>query len=80
MNRQSLNEAALIFLSVKEIKNGIRKINYYTYMAKAAAEYIVKNENDYHFYHDIVMDAIKVMKENSKKAMDIFSMRNPSVK
>lgn len=42
MNRQSLNEAALIFLSVKEIKNGIRKINYYTYMAKAAAEYIVK--------------------------------------
>ena len=63
----------------RSISFGIRKINYYTYMAKAAAEYIVKNENDYHFYHDIVMDAIKVMKENSKNAMEIFSMRKPSI-
>lgn len=59
----------------KSIENGIRKINYYTYMAKAAGESIAQNKKEYHFYHDIVMDAIKVMKENAKQAMEIFSMR-----
>lgn len=61
------------------IIRGIRKINYYTYMAKAAGEQI-SMKNDYHFYHDIVVDAIKIMKENAKQAMSIFSMRNPSIK
>lgn len=60
------------------IIRGIRKINYYTYMAKAAGEQI-SMKNDYHFYHDIVMDAIKIMKENAKEAMSVFSMRNPSI-
>lgn len=61
------------------IIRGIRKINYYTYMAKAAGEYIA-SKNDYHFYHDVAMDAIKIMKENAKEAMLTFSMRNPSIK
>ena len=60
------------------IIRGVRKINYYTYMAKAAGEAIAK-EDSYHFYHDIVMDAIKIMKENAKQAMLTFSMREKSI-
>ena len=61
------------------IVNGIRKINYYTYMslagAKAVKEYIdSKKEGDSLFYHDIPLIAIEAMKENVKEAINIFSL------
>ena len=61
------------------IKNGIRKINYYTYMslvgAKAVKEYIANNSPDKPlFYHDLPLIAIEAMKEDVKKAIQIFSL------
>lgn len=61
------------------IRNGIRKINYYTYMSlaggKAIKDYIEsKGEGDNIFYHDIPLIAIEAMKENVKEAIQIFSL------
>lgn len=61
------------------IKNGIRKINYYTYMSlaggKAVKEFIDgKNGGENVFYHDIPLIAIEAMKENVKEAIRIFSL------
>ena len=82
------------------IEKGVRKINYYTYMAMAGGETIAeqfrggcvpieRNNKQYKFcyslvesgkdspimYHDIVQWGTKAMKENCKKAMEIFSMK-----
>lgn len=70
-------------LSIEEyrtaIKNGIRKINYYTYMAlaggkavKEAMDKVAAGENV--FYHDIPLIAARAMKENVKEAIRIFSL------
>lgn len=80
----------------KAIKAGVRKINYYTYMAmaggKAVADQLcmkgtpiekdgisyslVRTDDDKPImYHDIVSWGIEAMKENCKKAMEIFDMR-----
>ena len=60
------------------INNGIRKINYYTYMAmaggkavKEAMDRMKKDENI--FFHDIPLIGIKAMKEDVKNAIRIFS-------
>lgn len=61
------------------IKNGVRKINYYTYMTLAGG-YAVKKAldarsiNDNIFFHDIPLIAIEAMKEDVKNAIRIFSM------
>ena len=55
----------------KVIKNGVRKINYYTYMAKAGAAAISGKE--YNQFHDALLDAEKAMREDVKKAIAIFS-------
>lgn len=62
------------------IKNGIRKVNYYTYMTlaggkelKAAIDKIPSSENV--FFHDIPNIAIAAMKENVKEAIQIFSLK-----
>lgn len=56
------------------INNGVRKINYYSYSAKAGAEavkeFIDKNKNL--FYHDIVTVARRAMKKDVQKVMEIF--------
>lgn len=62
------------------IKNGIRKVNYYTYMAlaggKAVKEYIENlPEGKPLFYHDLPLIAIDAMKEDVKKAIEIFSLK-----
>ena len=49
------------------IKRGVRKVNYYTYMAKAGAEAISNKE--YSQFHDVLLDAQKAMKENVAKAI-----------
>ncbi|MFV0504986.1 MAG: ketose-bisphosphate aldolase [Lachnospirales bacterium] len=61
------------------IKNGIRKINYYTYMSMAGGvavkEVIKKNlENDNIFFHDISLIGIDAMQHNVINAMKIFRM------
>jgi fructose-bisphosphate aldolase, class II len=59
------------------IKNGICKINYYTYMNKAGGEGVrkfikSKAENDPIFMDDLINESITAMKENVKYAMKVF--------
>jgi len=61
------------------IKNGIRKINYYTYMALAGGEGLRKffednGEEKHIFFHDIPQIAISAMEENLVNAQKIFSL------
>ncbi len=53
------------------INRGVRKVNYYTYMAKAGGEAISNKE--YAQFHDALLDAEKAMKENVKKAITVFA-------
>ena len=59
----------------KAIENGIRKINYYSYMSKAgymaAKEYIASGKSNY--LHDVEYAAMQAMKEDVKKAIKVFS-------
>ncbi len=55
----------------KVIECGVRKINYYTYMAKAGGEAVAAME-DKTFYHDMTVVAQKAMAENVKRAMKLF--------
>ncbi len=55
----------------KVIECGVRKINYYTYMAKAGGEAVSNKE--YGQFHDAVNDAIFAIKENVKEAIKVFS-------
>lgn len=70
-------------LSKKEfqtaIQNGIRKINYYTYMTLAGGKAVKeamdqKGSDENVFFHDIPMIAVRAMKENVKQAIRVFSM------
>jgi fructose-bisphosphate aldolase class II len=60
---------------IKAINNGVRKINYYSYSAKAGAiavkEYCGKKEDI--FFHDLTVVAKNAMKEDIKNAMKIFA-------
>lgn len=56
----------------KVIARGVRKINYYTYMAKAGGAAIKENIDDLIFYHDMALKATAAMKENAGRAMDVF--------
>ena len=58
----------------KVIELGIRKINYYTYMAKAGANAIAAMK-DMTYFHDIEMVALVAMKDDVKQAMEVFSGR-----
>lgn len=53
------------------ISLGIRKINYYTYMAKAGGEAV--SDKAYSQFHDAVNDATEAMKQNVKSAMRVFA-------
>ncbi len=53
------------------IKRGVRKVNYYTYMAKAGAAAVAGK--DYTQFHDILLDAEQAMKENVMDAIRVFS-------
>lgn len=55
----------------KVIECGVRKINYYTYMAKAGGE-AVEKMTDRTFFHDIAAAAEIGMKENVKAAIKVF--------
>ncbi len=58
------------------IAAGIRKINYYTYMALAggkATEELVKENNGKLLYHDVALRAVSAMKDDVFKALKVFS-------
>ena len=58
----------------KAIANGIRKINYYSYMSKAgymAAKAAIEDGKS-SYLHDVEYAAMQAMKEDVKKAMRIF--------
>ena len=59
----------------KSIENGIRKINYYSYMSKAgyvaAKKHIESGKSSY--LHDVEYAAMQAMKEDVKKAIKVFS-------
>ncbi|WP_163580743.1 class II fructose-bisphosphate aldolase [Gracilibacillus saliphilus] len=56
------------------INAGVRKINYYSYAAKAGAEAVKHyvNHKEHIFYHDITAVAKKAMKQNYQRAIEIF--------
>lgn len=56
----------------KVIELGIRKINYYTYMAKAGGAAVAAMK-DKTFIHDIEVEAIRAMKADVGAAMEVFS-------
>ena len=57
------------------IANGIRKINYYSYMSKAGVSAVqaMLAEGDVTFFHDLALRAQKAMEENAARAMVVFS-------
>ena len=78
---QSLVDVPLVMhggsgVSVEDYKRvielGIRKINYYTYMAKAGGS-AVAAMTDTTFYHDVEVAAIQAMKDDVKQAMGVFA-------
>lgn len=60
---------------VKSIELGIRKINCYTYMAKAGAE-ALKNPDPKLLYHDLELIATEAMKQDAKNSIGFFMMPN----
>lgn len=59
------------------IKNGLRKINYYSYMSKEGVNAVcdlLEREN-VTFFHDLALAAEKAMEADAEKAMRIFSGR-----
>ncbi len=58
----------------KVIGCGVRKINYYTYMAKSGGEAVKKMASDeLTFFHDIAVSAENAMKHNVMNAIRIFA-------
>jgi len=57
----------------KVIKHGVRKINYYTYMAKVGGKAV--SNKKYTQFHDVLLDAQKAMKEDVIKAIKTFSAK-----
>lgn len=57
----------------KVIARGIRKINYYTYMAKAGAEAV--NGKSFSQFHELIKEAENAMKLNVQEAISVFSGR-----
>lgn len=63
----------------RAIRNGIRKINYYTYMTLAGGKAVRDalagvSEGENVFFHDIPLIAAKAMKANVSEAIRIFSL------
>ena len=57
------------------IRNGIRKINYYSYMSKAAvsASQEMLNTQDVTFWHDLALTARQAMEKDAERAMRVFA-------
>ena len=57
------------------IENGVRKVNYYTYMAKSGGEAAraYASASDIVYFHDIANTAIAAMRSNVEEALRIFA-------
>lgn len=57
------------------IRNGIRKINYYSYMSKAGVTAVkaMLEAEDVTFFHDLALAAQIAMEQNAEKAMRVFA-------
>ncbi len=53
------------------IRRGVRKVNYYTYMAKAGGDAI--SGKTYAQFHDALLDAEQAMRDNVKRAITVFA-------
>lgn len=56
------------------IQNGIRKINYYSYMSKAGVSAVkaMLDQEDVTFFHNLALAAQNAMEEDAERAMRIF--------
>ncbi len=56
------------------IKNGIRKINYFSYMSNAGAKAVREKlqREDVTYFHDLALTAQKAMSEDAERAMRVF--------
>ena len=59
------------------IRNGLRKINYYSYMSKAGTSAVreLLEKEDVTFFHDLALAAQKAMQADAEKAMRVFAGR-----
>ncbi len=57
------------------IRNGIRKINYYSYMSKAGVSAVAAqlSSQDVTFFHDLALTAQQAMEEDAARAMRVFA-------
>lgn len=57
------------------IRNGLRKINYYSYMSKAGTMAVKEllEKQDVTFFHDLALAAQKAMQADAEKAMRVFA-------
>ena len=57
------------------IQNGLRKINYYSYMSKAGTQAVKEllAKEDVTFFHDLALAAEKAMSADAEKAMRVFA-------
>ncbi len=57
------------------IQNGLRKINYYSYMSKAGTNAVKEllEKEDVTFFHDLALTAQKAMEADAEKAMRVFA-------
>ena len=57
------------------IENGLRKINYYSYMSRAGVTAVKEllEKEDITFFHDLALAAQNAMETNAEKAMRLFS-------
>ena len=57
------------------IRNGIRKINYYSYMSKAGTGAVreLLSKKEVTFFHDLALAAEKAMSADAEKAMRVFA-------
>ena len=57
------------------IQNGLRKINYYSYMSKAGVTAVKEllEKDDVTFFHDLALAAQNAMEADAEKAMQVFS-------
>ena len=60
------------------IANGLRKINYYSYMSKAGTNAVKEllEREDVTFFHDLALAAEKAMEADAEKAMRVFAGMN----
>ena len=57
------------------IRNGIRKINYYSYMSKAGVTAVktMLEAGDVTFFHDLALAAQNAMEKDAMRAMKVFA-------